>query len=623
MKRRSFSQAKGGALREMESGFTRHNGLDPAMLLELEDIELHKAHQILTLLMHQIDILRQQRADPQRGIDALLSPFEHGGGLGDGEAMVRSMDLADAALMDFLDVWLRTLAQAEDVVARNQLSDESGVKGRLRMPHALARTQRLRRVSNFSAAVLGISNTLGDVLFLTTTLGQHPALFRASLGSQLLAALMRLGCGLRLIMRVDWRNRSKAFCYLRGLLWLIVEPQTGMRVMDDAFVSEMDVKGGTPRVNLMEAGSQFVKSFGSGTAKAYVPRTYDEDLQRMVEDKSTAHPEVVEAANAYAKASMEMYMAIVLGLGDSVAEFVIQVIYLVRVSETMADLAAAAASPIFLFAALGTMLHLWKHVYEVMALLEVRPRLKMKMNFREVSFPPDATEDDVREFAKKAGVIARRIEVVRQDKISASAISALAQHCQGLQYVRFSSCASINDEAVRRLAKWCHGLLEFDVKNCKQITDASLSAIAASCRCLRRLNVAGCIEVTDIGVLDIGRFCRQLHALYLDGCKKVTGAAIEKVAIRCADLGRVGISNLADVSDKTVKQLSLECNITHLCLRNCTKITCNALEGLAQTSPGLKKIELSGCTGLGKGTNTALRLLFKSCSITEVSGRVR
>lgn len=583
------------AKKAVTSGFLRKRGVDKAMLEGLDKIDLLHLQQSLTLLLRQRGILREQGADT--GLELLDENLD---GKDDvtgkqmdavdthDDAYVRNMDLTDAAVMDCLDVFDRCLRQTQELVSTNLKSGD----GRLKMPHAMAIVERRETVANWSAAVLGIFNTLGDILFLTQTLPAIPALYNVSLLAQLASAGLRLSIGLRLAWRVDG---AKAGQFVRGLLWLLVEPVTGMRVV------QATLKTNDKR-----------KTKGS----AQVMKRWNEDARAMHPVTNAMHPAVVEAANNVAMATADIYMAFTLGLGSELLELVVQVVFLAS-GGTGKPLLEEVLSFIFVFTVAGTVLHLLKQCYHVLALREVLPRLKLKRDLRERHFAMKDTNADLVEYAKKAGVMARRVEVYRAN-ITGTGVMTLAQRCQGLQHVRFISCDSIDNKAILRLAKWCHGLLKFDVQKCKDVGDEGLKAIASSCRCLRTVNVSGCVKVTNAGVKAVGRFCRDLYSLDVSACTLVTGDAVQFVAERCNTLGRVSVGECKGIKDGAVMKLAMECNLHRLSLRNCMEITGVALDSLAEHAPGLRILDLGGCTGINnKAAHLKLRKLFKACPALE------
>lgn len=507
--------------------------------------------------------------------------------------------------MDCLDVWVRCLVQAQEVVMAN--TPGRGGDGRLKLPNSMATPERNKTIANWSAAVLGVLNSVGDIMFLTQTLHAVPVLFKVSLAAQVISAALRLLVGLGLAGRVDL---SKTALYLRGLLWMVVEPLTGMRLVEEAFKTEYKRKA---------AHRSHMFACGRKKRTSHMVMMWNKDTNDMEESNPSAHPSVVDARNSHTKAVAEIWMAAIMGISSELLELVVQVAFVIMSGQPVLE---AIFSFIFLFTVTGTLLGLGKHLYQMRALVGVLPRLEQKRDLREHVFNYELTDENLKHFAVRAGVLARSVEVHKSKEITQAGVMTLAQSCQALQNVTFRRCVKINDEAITRMAKWCHGLLKIDVTGCVEVGDKGIKAIALSCRCLTCCIVSCCDKnVTDAAVDALGQFCRNLVELNVSGCTRVTGAAIERLATRCDCLERLSVGGCKDITDGTVSHFAASCKIVQLSVGGCKDITGKALNSLGTDAASIRELDLGACSGIhGTRNKFALRQLLKSCrAINDIS----
>lgn len=111
------------------------------------------------------------------------------------------------------------------------------------------------------------------------------------------------------------------------------------------------------------------------------------------------------------------------------------------------------------------------------------------------------TDDVVKEFAKR-GRIVNMLRLYRCDKITSTAVIALAESCTNITELDLGHCDGVSDEAIRRVAETGKKLLDLDLFN-TAVTDATIMAFVTRHTGIRRLSLQRCTKLTAAGVIAI------------------------------------------------------------------------------------------------------------------------
>jgi hypothetical protein len=203
------------------------------------------------------------------------------------------------------------------------------------------------------------------------------------------------------------------------------------------------------------------------------------------------------------------------------------------------------------------------------------------------------------------------VALIKADGLGDAEIIAVAS-LPSLRELDLAGCDKVTDCSVAELCR-AISLEKLDLSFCNQITDSSLVALA-KLPALRVLNLNWCYSVTDFGLTALGR-CSSLELVSLWGCDDVTDAGIEALAglpnlkvlelpefaaitdralsalsARTTSLEALRLDHLSEISDDGLARLSGLKRLRNLTVRDCSKVTANALAALQRALPGCRII---------------------------------
>ncbi len=147
----------------------------------------------------------------------------------------------------------------------------------------------------------------------------------------------------------------------------------------------------------------------------------------------------------------------------------------------------------------------------------------------------------------------------------------------------------VTDERLRWVAEKFPHLKAIDLSHCNKITDAGLGYLAQHCTGLRKIDLFYGAHITNIGLGYLAQGCAGLHEINLYAYSQITDTELQHLQ-RCTGLRSI---NLCD----------------------CDKITDVGLGCLAQSCPGLRRIELSCSKYLDEFKLSRFKACYPSISI--------
>ena len=125
---------------------------------------------------------------------------------------------------------------------------------------------------------------------------------------------------------------------------------------------------------------------------------------------------------------------------------------------------------------------------------------------------------------------------------------------------------------------------------------AAVKVVAKYCRNLQCLDLRGCtIKPLGTTLLVVARVCPQLKQLQLGGCTAIpTALRLRDWAQHCPQLLEIDFSDWVELGDLNLHTLGKSCpQLQHLNLRNCKRVTHDAVAKLVQELKGLVYLNLS------------------------------
>eukprot|EP00937_MAST-01D_sp_MAST-1D-sp2_P001300 g1300.t1 len=462
------------------------------------------------------------------------------------------------------------------------------------LSHAVEKQRREIWYGRVWDSLLEVFNKAGDIIFLTLNLTDAGMsdLFWASFAALAASLLLRVALCLAVRGRVDWSDVHKRRWFVGGILLSFVEPVVGSRVLKRSF-TEKDASGG---------------------------QKWDDQKGVYVDEDRDAH--AVRAQNNMMAARTEMRNCLMMVVMEDVPELVVEMLYLARTGTSCRE-------PLFVMTTLGTTFHMLRQVTEAMALRKEIPALRHTAECRDKAFEDsDDLNARVLEFARRAGLQLRRLNLKDCRSLSAQTLAAVASGCPNLTTVYLTRCVNVNDNSVRALATNCVDLTTVYLSDCNLITDASVEALTANCANLVTVFLVGCTSITDRSVRALAAGCPNLTTINLRLCDKTTDASVKALAAHCPNLATVSLAYCTRVTDESVNALATNCpHLATIYLRYCNKISDKSVEALAANCPRLAAIYLTGCKVTDKSAealathcrNIATICLIKCANVSDKS----
>ena len=126
--------------------------------------------------------------------------------------------------------------------------------------------------------------------------------------------------------------------------------------------------------------------------------------------------------------------------------------------------------------------------------------------------------------------------------------------------------------------------------------DVAARVVAKYCRNLQCLDLRGCtIKPLGTTLLVVARVCPQLKQLQLGGCTAIpTALRLRDWAQHCPQLLEIDFSDWVELGDLNLHTLGKSCpQLQHLNLRNCKRVTHDAVAKLVEELKGLVYLNLS------------------------------
>ncbi|XP_041368563.1 F-box/LRR-repeat protein 2-like [Gigantopelta aegis] len=218
--------------------------------------------------------------------------------------------------------------------------------------------------------------------------------------------------------------------------------------------------------------------------------------------------------------------------------------------------------------------------------------------------------------------------------------------CDSLRHVSLSRCSQVTDRCLLRLAE-ARCLLEvLKIDRCEKVTDAGILAVTTgqtelrtlelvhlphltakglfqvSSTKLQRLNLKGCSSMTTEGVVSVCRKNPLIKYLKLVDCPKIDSTVVPAVATSLGESLEEILADFKTTTEESISYLAQHCpNLAKMNLCGCTNIGKAELIKLVQGCTKLKSLDLSYCNRLCKMPESeALWVLPQSLSELSLCG---
>lgn len=207
----------------------------------------------------------------------------------------------------------------------------------------------------------------------------------------------------------------------------------------------------------------------------------------------------------------------------------------------------------------------------------------------EMTFPTNATDDDVINAAKKWNTYVRTVSLRRSNisTYTSVAINALAEHCPNIQVIDLSNWKNIRDMVV--LAKRCNGIQEINLSYCHLISDNTVVALAENCPNIHTINLDVCDHITDRAVVALAENCPNIHTINLSSCEHLTNKAVVALAEHCPNIHTINLqTDCRKITDVAIISFAVHCPNLRTC--HLSGIGDGGLVALAKNCPNLRNI---------------------------------
>jgi len=205
-------------------------------------------------------------------------------------------------------------------------------------------------------------------------------------------------------------------------------------------------------------------------------------------------------------------------------------------------------------------------------------------------------------------------------RLSDEGLISVLQRTPKLLSLGLPQCSRIAGPAIEALPQLTPNLKELDVTECRGLSGSTLTNAISGLPKLESLIIDGISSEIDDLILDViaSGAVPMLHSLSLAACPQITSTGIKKVVTAVPHMRRLVLSECSNVDAATVVEIAGTCKqLEEISLRRCIAVDDIAVEALS-TLDKLRKIDLSGITGLTEGAVVALAKNGAAASLQEV-----
>jgi len=192
------------------------------------------------------------------------------------------------------------------------------------------------------------------------------------------------------------------------------------------------------------------------------------------------------------------------------------------------------------------------------------------------------------------------LDMERCPLITDATIEAIISHAPNIQYLFLSECKQLTDRTVEAISK-LKSLLRLNLGYIDNITDGSIRLVATSCTRLQHIDITECTFLTNMSVCVLSTL-PELCRVHLAGIYHLTDKAIYALAENTPTLEEIYLSGCDQITLMAIHSLLLNCGkLIHLCA-HWIPAFCNSEFQAAYLAEGsASKQALSGLTGRFSG----------------------
>lgn len=174
-------------------------------------------------------------------------------------------------------------------------------------------------------------------------------------------------------------------------------------------------------------------------------------------------------------------------------------------------------------------------------------------------------------------------------KLTDDSIVTLTKCCKQLEHLNIvSPSARLTDVSMNAVADYCPSIKHLNL-NSHQLTDPSIINFSQKCVSTKHLNVSTCRSVTDASMTKLAKNCPSLEHI---GVYRLTNVFVLALSQYCPLLKHISGQSCRDLVDTSMIQLFQKCNITHLTICQCNKLTDAFINSLAKSCRQLKHLNI-------------------------------
>jgi len=187
---------------------------------------------------------------------------------------------------------------------------------------------------------------------------------------------------------------------------------------------------------------------------------------------------------------------------------------------------------------------------------------------------------------------------------------------RALEDLCLQDCQKVTDEALKHIAEGLPSIARMNLSFCLSVTDTGLKSLSRI-PTLDDLNLRSCDNVSDIGIGFLGSASPSpLRRLDVSFCDRVTDSSMAHVGSGMGGLVSLSLS-ACQITDGGVARISKDLGqLEVLNIGQCSRVTDQAIQSIADNIKTLKSIDLYGCT---KISSAGFEILAKMESLKIIN----
>ncbi|KAG0305055.1 hypothetical protein BGZ98_004647 [Dissophora globulifera] len=150
-----------------------------------------------------------------------------------------------------------------------------------------------------------------------------------------------------------------------------------------------------------------------------------------------------------------------------------------------------------------------------------------------------------------------------------------------LRYANFRGCVQLSATSLSAIAEHCPNVERLNLTGCRSITSKAIADVCMNMPLLLHLDLAGLQAVNNYTLQTMAAYCRSIQSLNLAWCKQISGSGLTKLTRSCQELRNLNVSGCSSLEDRWMPMMGMNLpKLRELCLNGCSSLTDRGLIGL-------------------------------------------